>query len=680
MLLGILFAASCQKKDPNTPEPPDPEEPPVQVVPDTESTQAGVTTIPYPANLDSTSFRATLGDVAVHVLNSGDTALIVAIPPDIDTGIVTLKIPALSFEYHIRVKESAPLAGVDEHHAAVSGLIESLAGQLGEFMPEEPPVGYEAIHRFLTQLSPTDKLRLARFFKLIQQASAPESQARLPDPLSNLLKVGSVKGVPYAGVQDGTAQLATETTRYAAACFQLDAYARYALLAPPNSPEKAIVTYIGWLYGQLAGYHFRQVLGSQPIIDRVFLSANQLMELPPPPAATDPASFPIFKAGLEFPFYAAVTFRSIAMVDRPTTDSGSAPRLLPLFFDAYDLAVVGAEYINTAMAAVPEYPFYEDIPALALPLLPETAPDQDYLWAPMSAQWIAEHLTLDDATDRFVMIDKAPNPGMALLTVGYNGNFRAKYREVHGLDIQFERIDDFNAYRQHVPIKIQAPDPERIVISAEDDTPMRFTLPYGRMNLKLNARVYPEAAPQDVFWSITEGHKLATISQDGGVTSTFKTTNDTTGYGYTTVRARAADDESIHTEVEVKTTSYKIKYVAGAGQSFTGGIPYPIMVSVEDRLDGSCLFNPVAPRTDNAEEKLRLAGFAVNARFGDGNDFMYITGDSGPIPQMCALSLYFSVPRRGVDPYDLPLWVYLYQDEHIIDRLAIKVRITDFKP
>src|SRR5690606_36636239 len=201
---------------------------------------------------------------------------------------------------------------------------------------------------------------------------------------------------------------------------------------------------------------------------------------------------------------------------------------------------------------------------------------------------------------------------------------------------------------------------------------------------QLKATVHPAAAPQDVAWSVTGGSRLASVGQDGMVRSTFPATKDTTGYGYSTVRARFAEDAEVYAEFEVKTTSYKIKYESGAGQSFISCIPKAIQVSVQDRLDGSCLINPIAPRTDNAEEKVELKGFAVNAHFAVGNDFLYraysYEGAPPPPAQLCAVDLAFCVPRRGLDPYDLPVWVYLYQDEHIIDRLAIYVHIEDYKP
>ncbi|MEC3879169.1 Ig-like domain-containing protein [Parapedobacter sp. 10938] len=680
LLLLILHMCSCKKEPNNSPEPTVPVDPPVQVVPDTDGPQAGFISIPYTSQLDSSSYHATLGEMEVNVLNSGDTALLLAMPAGIDTGIVTLHIPGLGqFEYHIRVQAAPPVPDVDAAYVAIADHIGSVAARIGQLGADISPVGYGAFRTYQEGLSVAEKTQVVRYFRAVQQLQSSDAAAYLPGRRPGPYKWAGAGDIPHAAAMAASQPASQLTTSYATACFEFDHYAFYALLAPPESPEKLFITYASVLYGQLVSYYFGELLQRTPIIDEVFFSPAP-MNLPDNPGPR-PDAYPVFRAGVPFPIYASLARRPVSLADRPRGGGAPVAPLMHLLFEGYDLTATGVANVNASLAQLTTFSVSEDVPPLEHVPLPAEAPDSAYLWEPLPEHLVAENLHLQDTLGRFKLNDKMALPGMAELAVGYTGEFRAAYREVYKTALRFEFTDEFNILDYQLPLRIQAPDPESITITTVGGTPPRFTLPFGRMEFQLEATVHPAEAPQEVAWSVTSGAKLATVAQDGMVYSTFPGTKDTTGYGYSTLRARFIEDADVYADFEVKTTSYKIKHISGAGQSFLGGIPYPIQVSVQDRLDGSCLTNPIAPRRDNVEEKLQLKGFAVNAHFPNGNDFLYIIyGDDPRIEQACAVSLDLTVPRRGVDPYELPVWVYLYQDEHIIDRVAIYVHIADYKP
>src|SRR5690606_38169520 len=104
--------------------------------------------------------------------------------------------------------------------------------------------------------------------------------------------------------------------------------------------------------------------------------------------------------------------------------------------------------------------------------------------------------------------------------------------------------------------------------------------------------------PQAVSWRVVKGRQLATIDAEGTLTA-----NGDDQLGHVTVRATAVRDSSVYAEMDVKVTSYELRYIQGKDQRFQadGYTPWHIQYDIVDKLDGSCL-----PRNADVFEGLQI--------------------------------------------------------------------------
>ncbi len=646
--------------------------------------RAGILSIHYPgADTSKANYHGKFGDIDILLVPQDDSTLVFRIPLDSPVGYAKLTVEGSGgFERYIEVKRAPDVPvqqSLNEFTAGLGRLAETVQQEIGSDSISAVKALQQDLEALLSRASETEKEAIALFYtankslfdKIFNGISAQQNmQVGLPgtdrtmDIYATKRGLGPMAAANAVSNPNGLQQDLVIYQRLATD------FSQYALLTQVEAHGSDMERLFGMMLAIVSWERAHQVRrhilqNYQPIIETLyFLSDPKELEnkridkssLSTTQSASLDSSF---YNGVPGSVYLGALLRGIKNIDR-TTSTGS----LRGFFNASTKQNAHAKILNPTIISLKNDGMITATDTLRLVNIDRYT---SYTKTLVNEAIWSNIVIEPKASAGFTINDVSFASGRLTMTLLFS---TANRLDAIRFTQPFAIKNEFNNRNIQLNVTgyLRWPIPAIISVATADGTPAQLSVPHGRKELQLSASVYPESAFPAVTWSIVSGGHIATVDRQTGL---VKVKADTAGS--VMVRAQSVSHSRIYTDFEIVSSRFRLQYVGGGGQSFVGGMPYPMEYNLIDDYNGAC-FNDFFGAA-NQHHKLKVVASVPVAGIAAPVNLVHSSTAASP----CGITGYLYVERRNVAPYTIKVKVDLLQNGVIIDTHYLSANITDWE-